>query len=131
MNERVKQLRTTLDLTQEEFGKKLGVTRSAISYIESGRSNLTDRMIFLICREFNVSEDWLRDGIGEPFDLPEDETAAIVTDVLIAPENKFYSLVLNILKSYSQLTPNEKHAIDELSGKIKENLKKTDDGEIS
>ena len=54
-----------------------------------------------------------------------------MTDVLIAPENKFYSLVLNILKSYSQLTPNEKHAIDELSGKIKENLKKTDDGEIS
>lgn len=124
MNERVKQLRTTLDLTQEEFGKKLGVTRSAISYIESGRSNLTDRMIFLICREFSVNEDWLRDGIGDPFDLPEDETAAIVTDVLIAPENKFYSLVLNVLKSYSQLTPDEKHAIDELSGKIKENLKK-------
>ncbi len=131
MNERVKQLRTTLDLTQEEFGKKLGVTRSAISYIESGRSNLTDRMIFLICREFSVNEDWLRDGIGDPFDLPEDETAAIVTDVLIAPENKFYSLVLNVLKSYSQLTPDEKHAIDELSGKIKENLKKTDAGEIS
>ncbi len=131
MNERVKQLRTTLDLTQEEFGKKLGVTRSAISYIESGRSNLTDRMIFLICSEFNVSEDWLRHGTGEPFDIPDDETAVIVTDVLIDPENKFYSLVLNILKSYSQLTPNEKHAIDELSGKIKENFKKADDGEMS
>ncbi len=131
MNERVKQLRTTLDLTQEEFGKKLGVTRSAISYIESGRSNLTDRMIFLICREFSVNEDWLRDGTGKPFVIPEDETAAIVTDVLIDPENKFYNLVLNILKSYSQLTPDEKHVIDELSGKIKENLKKIDNGETS
>ena len=67
MNDRVKQLRTTLGLTQDEFGKALGVTRSAISYIESGRSNLTDQMLFMICATFNVRKEWLKYGTGEVF----------------------------------------------------------------
>ena len=131
MNDRIREIRKVLGLTQESFGKTLGVKKSAISQIENGVNNLSDQMIKAICREFSVNEDWLRDGTGKPFVVPEDETAAIVTDVLIDPENKFYNLVLNILKSYSQLTPDEKHVIDELSGKIKENLKKIDNGETS
>ena len=44
MNERITELRKTLSLSMEEFGKKLGVTRSSISNIESGRRGLTDQM---------------------------------------------------------------------------------------
>ena len=127
MNERVKQLRTTLDLTQEEFGKKLGVTRSAISYIESGRSNLTDRMIFLICREFSVNEDWLRDGIGDPFDLPEDETAALVTDILIDPDDEVYRTILNVVKTYQQLNPDAKKVLRDFCSQLTENAKNRKD----
>lgn len=67
MNTRIKQLRLLLNLTQEEFGKKIGVTRSAISYLESGRSSLTEHMLFMICLIFNVNKNWLRDGTGEMF----------------------------------------------------------------
>lgn len=70
MNERITELRKVLSLSMEEFGKKLGVTRSSISNIESGRRGLTDQMILSICREFNVREDWLRFGAGTMF-LPE------------------------------------------------------------
>lgn len=70
MNERITELRKVLSLSMEEFGKKLGVTRSSISNIESGRRGLTDQMILSICREFNVREDWLRFGSGTMF-LPE------------------------------------------------------------
>ena len=67
MNTRIKEIRKNMGLTLEDFGKKLGVTRSAISNIENANRNLTDQMIISICREFNVSEDWLRTGNGEMF----------------------------------------------------------------
>lgn len=70
MNERITELRKMLSLSMEEFGKKLGVTRSSISNIESGRRGLTDQMVLSICREFNVNEEWLRFGSGTMF-LPE------------------------------------------------------------
>lgn len=67
INERIKQIRKTLALTMEDFGSRLGVTKVAISMIESGKRNVTDSMFLAICREFNVNPDWLRDGTGEPF----------------------------------------------------------------
>lgn len=71
--ERVKEVRKTLDLTLEKFGEQLGVTKVAISNIEKGNRNLTDQMSKAICREFNVSEEWLRDGTGDMFvDLSRD-----------------------------------------------------------
>lgn len=65
--ERVKYIRKEMSLTLEEFGKQLGVTKTAISRIENGERNLTDQMFKSICREFNVNESWLRDGSGEMF----------------------------------------------------------------
>lgn len=67
MNERLKAIRKELSLSQEAFGKKLGVTGAGISKIESGDRSLTEQMILAICREFNVREEWLRDGTGEMF----------------------------------------------------------------
>lgn len=64
---RVKELRKTLKLSQEEFGKKIGITKSTISYIESGKSKLTDKNILAICREYKVNENWLRTGRGDMF----------------------------------------------------------------
>ena len=56
----------------DKFGEKLGVQKSAISKIEKDRVNLSDQMVKLICREYNVNYDWLMDGEGEMFsDLPQ------------------------------------------------------------
>lgn len=74
LNERIKELRTILGLSAEKFGSRVGVTRSAISRIENGVVNVTEQMILSICREFNVREEWLRNGNGEMFlDFTEDE----------------------------------------------------------
>ena len=74
MNERLKAIRKNLSLSQESFGKKLGVTGAGISKIESGDRSLTEQMVLAICREFNVREEWLRNGSGEMFlDFTEDE----------------------------------------------------------
>lgn len=87
MNERLKAIRKALSLSQEAFGKKLGVTGAGISRIENGVRNLTEQMILSICREFNVREEWLRNGCGEMFlDSTEDvfsKAAALSNDIFI------------------------------------------------
>ncbi|MPM10414.1 hypothetical protein SDC9_56746 [bioreactor metagenome] len=67
VGERISELRKNLNLSQEDFGKKINVTRSAVSNYEKGLRNIMDRVIFDICREFNVNEDWLRNGTGKMF----------------------------------------------------------------
>lgn len=67
MQDRIKLLREVLGLSQSAFGNQINLKRNTISVIESGLRNVTDRVVFDICREFNVSEFWLRTGEGEMF----------------------------------------------------------------
>ena len=67
MNERIKQLRKTLGLTKQDFADRLGIKRGAIANYEIGRNEPIDAVVSLICREFDVNEDWLRTGEGEMF----------------------------------------------------------------
>ncbi|MDR0556696.1 MAG: helix-turn-helix transcriptional regulator, partial [Treponema sp.] len=67
MKTRLKQLRKTLNLTQGEFGKKIGMSDVAISYMESGRTAINAQNVNLVCLTFGVSEQWLRSGEGEMF----------------------------------------------------------------
>lgn len=70
--ERVKQVRKELGLSLEKFGEKIGLRKSSLSQIENGINNLTDQTIRGICREYNVSYDYLIDGEGEMFtNLPD------------------------------------------------------------
>ena len=67
MKDRIKKIRKELDLTQQKFAERLGVKRNTVGQWECGVNSLTDQTITAICREFNVSEDWLRSGAGEMF----------------------------------------------------------------
>lgn len=67
MNERIKNIRQRMKLSQEEFGERLKITRSSVSKLESGINNPSDQTIKLICSEFNINEDWFRTGSGEMF----------------------------------------------------------------
>ena len=66
VGERIRTVRRALDLTQTEFGRRIGMKQNTIALIEGGR-NTSDQTLKAICREFNVSEEWLRTGEGEMF----------------------------------------------------------------
>lgn len=70
--ERIRQLRKSLKLTLEEFGAKIGLKKSSMSCIETGRNNVTEQMRKSICREFSVDYAWLTTGKGDMFDDEED-----------------------------------------------------------
>lgn len=102
MNKRLKKLRKALDLTQQEFADKIGIKRNSFANYETGRNTPIDAIIVSICREFNVNEKWLRDGIGEMF-LPADRNTDIakLTKQLLNEEsdsfkNRFVSMLANL-----------------------------------
>ena len=100
MNERVRILRKdTLHLTMDEFGKRLGVGKSAISDIENGRNRVSEQMFTSICREFNVNPDWLRDGSGEPFlrRSRDEEIEAFFHNIQMEDSNSFKKRFVSML----------------------------------
>lgn len=106
MNERLKILRKSLNLTLEEFGKRLGVTRSAIGRIEKGDRNLTEQMILSICREFRVDYFWLTEGKGEMFiETPESVVDEIAEDYDLDDIDK------KMLEKYLSLSKEERNVI--------------------
>lgn len=102
MNERLKVLRKSLNLTQQEFADRLNVSRNTVATYEIGKSNPSDAAVMLICREFNVNETWLRTGEGDMF-LPVNRNADIsrLTKMLLDEEsdsfkNRFISMLANL-----------------------------------
>lgn len=102
MNERLRKLRKALDLTQQKFADRIGVKQNTVAQYEMGRNIPIDSVINLICREFNVNEEWLRTGTGDMF-LPVDRNADIakLTKMLLDEEsdsfkNRFISMLANL-----------------------------------
>lgn len=112
-NERIRELRTELGLNQSEFGERIGVKKSVVSTMESGRTNLTARNTDLICKEFNVSREWLLNGTGEMF-LPESSGAV---DALAA-QYDLTPLERDMVENYCKLSKAQRQAFWDVMQKI-------------
>ena len=106
MNERIKELRIALRLTQEDFGKVIGVQRAAVNKWEKGINGVADSMILSICREFGVNEQWLRTGEGEMFE----QTRASVLDRL-STEYDLSREQRSVIEAFLDLDPQERDVI--------------------
>ena len=105
VNERIKELRISQGLTMEQFRERIGIKRSSISLIESGKNNPSDQTIMLICREFGYNEEWLRDGI-EPKKptIDEDMEYGQICAELGISDNRAKQIILN----YGRFSPDDK-----------------------
>lgn len=121
-NERVKEARKSLNLTMEKFGERLGVGKTAISGIETGRRNLTDQMAKAICREFHVDYIWLTTGEGEMF-VETDDNIIETIDRIMLGENEFHK---NLFKTFAKLDESELLALESIIDKFIEVKEKTD-----
>lgn len=91
MKDRLKKLRKTLDLTQQAFADRIGMKQNTIAQYEMGRTIPSDAIIFSICREFNVNENWLRTGEGDMLmEMSRDEQIEeFIGDLLHGEEDSF------------------------------------------
>lgn len=110
MNERLKILRKSLNLTQKEFGEKIGIKGNTITTYEKGIRTPSEAIIFSICREFNVNENWLRTGEGEMFlRLNNDEEFELICEYIRVKD----PIIKEILLSYWRLPDEQKAGVKE------------------
>lgn len=123
MHNRIKEIRTKLGLTQQEFADAIKVKRNTVATYEMGRSVPSDAAIALICKEFSVNERWLRTGEGEPFieRTKNEEITAMLMDIQVSDEESFKRRFISAL---TNLDEDGWHMleclIDDISGKNKD-----------
>jgi transcriptional regulator with XRE-family HTH domain len=109
MKDRLKQLRKTLNLTQQEFAERIGVNRSTIAGYETGVKYPIDAICTSICREYNVNEKWLKTGEGEMFNQSlNDEFEALCERRNFNPQER------KLMKSFMNLPKEERTAFMKL-----------------
>lgn len=119
IGERLKYLRKELlDLTLDAFGNRIGLKKSTLSNIENGTYNLTDQTRLSITREFQVNEQWLLTGEGNPFikRTRQAELEAFFKDVELG-DNEFKKA---FIEGLAKLTTEEWVAIEKICKKMAE-----------
>lgn len=104
MKNRIKKIRKDAGLTQEKFAERLGLKRQTIATYETGRGEPMDTVIFSMCREFSINEDWLRTGIGDMKKslTRNQEIGAFANEVMELPDEAFKKRFVDALKKLDE-----------------------------
>lgn len=105
VNERVRYLRKEiLKKTQQAFAEEIKISRSNLGNIETGEVAVTDRVIFLICEKFDINEEWLRTGKGDPQKKKtrNQEIAAFMNDVMELPDKSTKKRLIEALSKFNE-----------------------------
>jgi transcriptional regulator with XRE-family HTH domain len=108
--DRIRLVRKTLGIKQGEFARRIGLTQTALSMIELGKTALTEKNIKLICATFAIDENWLRTGNGEMFGS-------------MSPYEK------ELLSVFAQLTPDTQEFVLEMAQNLLRRQEKARAGE--
>ena len=109
MKDRIRKIRKASGLTQAEFGARIGIKGNTIGNYVIGLRTPSDAVIFSICREFNVNEDWLRTGNGDPYkELPESTELGTYIGQILTTEDEF---IKKAIVNYMQLDEKSKKIV--------------------
>lgn len=112
INDRIAECVKASGLTKTAFAERINVSQSFISNLCLNKKVPSDRTISDICREFNVSEVWLRTGEGTMF-VPLDDDAELI-EIFAQIGQSEDELIKRIIKGYWKLDEKEKAAIRKL-----------------
>lgn len=116
MNERIKEVRKARGLSQDEFGRRLGVTRGAVTNIELNKVEPKPLFVDLICREFDVNEEWLRTEAGPMFvEKSRDEELAELFGKVLARDPDFQR---RLLSAMPRLTEEQWAMLEEVAQRL-------------
>lgn len=126
IGERIKYIRKDVyKLTLDRFGEKIGISNAAVSALETGKNNPSEQTVRMICREFRVNEEWLRNGIGAPIaPKSRDEEIADFAGQILDSGSAFQRAFVSVL---ARTTPEEWAIFEKKLTELIDELKKETD----
>lgn len=105
-NDRIKDVRKCLGLTQEKFGEAVGMKKSSLSTTENGVNAVSNQLRTAVCREFHVREEWLRTGEGEMFEerTPDQAIIDFAADLVNVDDAAFKKRLISALARMDEQT---------------------------
>ena len=123
MNLRIKELRESLGMTQQKFADELHVNRNNIAGYEADTRKPSEAVISLICKQFNVSEKWLRNGTGDMFvELSRDEQLMEWAGGILAGDNSGFKY--RFVRMLSNLSEKDWEVLQKISVELADEKKK-------
>ena len=124
IGERIGELIEALGIKKVRFAERLKIDQSYVTQLTTGKRKPSDRTISDICREFNVQEEWLRNGSGKMFiDFTEDEfskaAAALSNDMFVR----------SLIVEYWKLDEDNEQLFRNFIHKLSENMKEQEHSE--
>lgn len=117
MQTRLKELRTSLGLSQARFAQEIHKSPGYISNAETGRGSISEYTMEVICERFSVNRVWLETGEGEMF----------ISDVSLAKNEEQVGKRVKELRKSLKMTRKEfakevRYSVDQIyaveSGKV-------------
>ena len=105
-NDRIKEVRKALGLTQEKFGENIGMKKSSLSTVENGVNAVSNQLRTAVCREFHVREEWLRTGEGDMFEerTPDQAIVDFAADLVNVEDDAFKKRLISALARMDEKT---------------------------
>ena len=69
---RIKEIRKTMQLTQQDFAEGIKISKAHVSAMERNSRTIQDRIIRMICFTYGVNEKWIITGKGKMFEEGRD-----------------------------------------------------------
>ena len=119
IGDRIIEIRKSKNLSQEEFGQVIGLSRSQIGCYEKNLRNVSDRAIRDICLNFNINENWLRTGKGDKYVIPNeiDELSKLLADISTSDNSQIHSIISKLLQLDEKYLDLIENLIDTLNEK--------------
>ncbi len=119
MKDRIKKVRKLNNLTMEQFGNRIGITKSSVSLLESGRNSPSEQTLKLICKEFNIAMEWLQTGNGDMSNEVPNKFSFYLGQI----EGGNDDFIKDLIEVYMELDQDSKQALRTISEKMSEKRK--------
>lgn len=126
INDRIKQVRKSLNLNQANFGEQITLAQTYLSQIERGDREVTEKILKLVCLQFNASERWLRTGEGNMF---EESSDSLISQ--LCEKYQLDDMAHVLLETFVSMPQNERDAVMSFARRVADATKRDADEQNS
>ena len=132
INNRVKEVRQSMELSQAKFAQKIEFSQGAIRDVELGKCGVSDRLILAMNKYLGVNEEWLRTGNGSMYAQTDKKDAVEQALNILMAKYNMDKFEIAMMKNYLEMSPEAKQGFKTFLKEVAPTIKaEADEGRVA